>query len=539
VHAASSSSARPRYAVLGPPGGQDVPVRTVDVRPAPLERLAALLAKDRARRLGEAARRARPLLDGRVVWNVNATAQGGGVAEMLQALLAYGRGAGVDTRWLVLDGDPPFFAVTKRLHNLCHGEPGDGGALGEAERAHFEAVLRHNLDGMLPLVRPDDFVLLHDPQTAGLVDGLRETGAHVVWRSHIGRDTPNGLTDAGWGFLRPYLENADTFIFSRHQYAPQWVPHERLRVIAPSIDPFSAKNCDVQGNDVVAVLQRVGLLSGRPAATPRPFLSRDGSTAVVRPHTGLIVGGGAPPPPDARLVVQVSRWDRLKDMAGVLATFAGPLRDAPDDVHLMLVGPEVSGVTDDPEGEEVLEECTRLWRSLPRPLRDRVHLVCLPMDDVDENAYIVNSVQRHAYVVAQKSLVEGFGLTVTEAMWKGRPVVASAVGGIQDQIVDGRDGLLLGDPRDLPAFAGALRRLLDDKALAERLGAGARRRVRREFLGDRHLVQYVDLFAALLMDHPPLAGAGQAVEGHAGDSLPAGDSRPAGDTGRRRADCRP
>jgi trehalose synthase len=168
------------------------------------------------------------------------------------------------------------------------------------------------------------------------------------------------------------------------------------------------------------------------------------------------------------------------------------------DVHLMLVGPEVSGVTDDPEGEEVLAECRRCWRGLPREVRRRVHLVALPMDDVDENAHIVNAVQQHATVVVQKSLVEGFGLTVTEAMWKGRAVIASAVGGIQDQIVDGRDGLLLPDPRNLEAFSGALGRVLRDRPLAESLGAAGRARVQDQFLGDRHLAQYVDLFATLL-----------------------------------------
>jgi trehalose synthase len=472
-------------------------MQIVEVQPVPLGRLAALLSEQRVQRLADAAELARKVLDDRVVWNVNATPQGGGVAEMLQTLLAYGRGGQVDTRWLVLDGSPEFFAITKRLHNVCHGDPGDGGKLGEPERACYEEVLRRNLDAMLPLVRPGDVVLLHDPQTAGLVDGLRAAGVCVVWRCHIGKDSTNDLTDAGWAFLRPYIERADAFIFSREQYCPQWIPRERLWVIPPSIDPFSTKNAHLPAEDVAAVLQHVGLLAGRPVAPPRPFVRRDGTSAIVRPHTGLLVDG-APPPLDARLVVQVSRWDRLKDMAGVLTGFAGYLGNGPDDVHLMLVGPDVSGVTDDPEGAEVLADCTALWRALPDQVRARVHLACVPMDDVDENAHVVNALQRHAYVVVQKSLVEGFGLTVTEAMWKGRPVIASAVGGIQDQIIDGTGGLLLDDPHDLAAFATTLRRVLDDAALAERLGVAARQRVQDEFLGDRHLVQYVELFGTLV-----------------------------------------
>jgi trehalose synthase len=163
----------------------------------------------------------------------------------------------------------------------------------------------------------------------------------------------------------------------------------------------------------------------------------------------------------------------------------------------MLAGPEVSGVSDDPEGAEVRAECRDQWQRLPERVRRRVHLASIPMDDGDENAIIVNALQRHAAVVAQKSLVEGFGLTVTEAMWKARPVVASRLGGIRDQIVDGRDGLLVDDPYDLDEFAGALRHPLLDAGLAARLGAAAHDRVLEEFLGDRHLEQYVDLFSRL------------------------------------------
>jgi trehalose synthase len=161
----------------------------------------------------------------------------------------------------------------------------------------------------------------------------------------------------------------------------------------------------------------------------------------------------------------------------------------------MLAGPDVSGVTDDPEGTEVLRDCTEEWNHLPEAVRGRVHLASIPMDDVDENAIIVNALQRHAAVVVQKSLVEGFGLTVTEAMWKGRPVVASKVGGIQDQITDGREGLLVDDPYDIEGFAGLLVRVLADPELAGRLGTAAHARVLAEFLGDRHLEQYVDLFS--------------------------------------------
>ncbi len=452
-----------------------------------------------------------------MIWHVNATAQGGGVAEMLQTLLAYGKGAEIDNRWLVLDGDAAFFAITKRLHNLLHGDPGDGDVLGAAEHAHYQEVLAANLSEMLSRVATGDLVVLHDTQTAGLVDGLREVGIRVVWRCHVGRDTRNDQTDAAWRFLRHYVQRVDAFVMSRRAYAPAWVDDGRLVVIPPSIDPYSAKNRDLPPRSVRSILAGVGLVSGIDPDGPVHFERRDGSTASVRYHdrtAPVAMVEGAPPPHDARLVVQVSRWDRLKDMAGVMTGFARMAADGPLDAHLMLVGPDVSGVSDDPEGAEVLTGCRALWRALPEAVRSRVHLVSLPMDDVDENAIVVNAIQRHATVVVQKSLVEGFGLTVTEAMWKSRPVIASGIGGIQDQITDGYDGLLISDPYDLDSFAAALRRVLDDPDLGDRMGSAAHERVQTSFLGDRHLAQYVDLFARL-------AALPTERAGHERDRVPA------------------
>jgi trehalose synthase len=470
-------------------------MQEVEVNARSLGQLIGMMTAARAQEFAETVRRARAAFGDRVIWHVNATAHGGGVAEMLQTLLAYGKGAHIENRWLVLDGNSEFFVITKRLHNLLHGDAGDGGPLGAAERASYEGVLAMNLAEIQPRIDGRDIVVLHDPQTAGMIDGLRATGARVAWRCHIGRDTSNDLTDTGWAFLRPYVDRADAFVFSRREYAPEWVDEQRLVVIPPSIDPFSAKNRELDPPTVGDVLATVGLVEGAEPDTPIHFERRNGEAGTVRHHTGLIADG-PPPPADTRLVVQVSRWDRLKDMAGVLTAFVTMAADGPGDAHLMLVGPDVSGVDDDPEGAAVFAECTALWSSLPDGVRRRVHLASIPMDDVDENAIIINALQRHAYMVVQKSLVEGFGLTVTEAMWKARPVIASRVGGIQDQIVDGRDGVLI-DPYDLDAAAAAMVRLLDDPALANRLGTAAHARVHDHFLGDRHLSQYVELFARL------------------------------------------
>jgi trehalose synthase len=474
----------------------------VSVRPEDLRRLASFLPVDRVESLVAAADRARVAFGDRVVWHVNATAHGGGVAEMLQTLLAYAKGAGIENRWLVLDGDPGFFAITKRVHNMLHGEPGDGGPLGPDERAHYEQVLRANLSELTTRVSPRDIVLLHDPQTAGLAEGLRTLGATVVWRCHVGRDRPNDVTEAAWDFLRPYVGHAQALVFSRREYAPEWVDQKLLVVIPPSIDPLALKNVALGREEVTAILTRVGLVTDGGREGRVDFVRRDGTPGEVRAHRRsgeILVDRNPPPPLGVPLVVQVSRWDRLKDMPGVMEGFVRAVGD--DDMngaHLMLVGPEVSGVADDPEGAEVLAECREEWNHLPKDVRGRIHLACIPMDDPDENAIIVNALQRHAAVVAQKSLVEGFGLTVTEAMWKGRPVVASKLGGIQDQIVDGRDGLLVADPYDIDEFAEVLRRPLADVELAGRLGGAAHARVQEEYIGDRHLGRYVDLFSALV-----------------------------------------
>ena len=468
----------------------------VEVKAVPLELLAGILTPERADRMFEAAARARAAFGDRRIWHVNATAHGGGVAEMLQTLLAYGRGAGIENRWLVLDGEPEFFAVTKRLHNRLHGYPGDDGPLGDAERASYERVLAANLADLVTRVGPRDIVLLHDPQTAGMVDGLRATGVRIVWRCHVGCDSRNDETEEAWAFLRHYVEGADAFVFSREGYAPEWMHGDRVVVIPPSIDPFSAKNRDLDPRTVDGILAMAGLVRSAAPERPISFHRRDGSLGCIRPHIDLIADG-APPPPEARVIVQVSRWDRLKDMAGVLTSFSRMAADGPTDVHLVLAGPDVSGVTDDPEGAEVLLDCRERRRSLPEAMRSRVHLASIPMDDVDENAIIVNALQRHAVMVVQKSLVEGFGLTVTEAMWKARPVIASRVGGIQDQITDERDGLLISDPNDLDALAARMALLLHDRELAVRLGAAARARVQDQYLGDRHLAQYADLFERL------------------------------------------
>ena len=480
------------------PAGSQPPepgrLHEVTVPATPAAVLEPVIGTVRYARLVTAAAGLRDRLGQRTIWNVNSTAVGGGVAEMLQVLVGYIAGLDIAVRWTVIGGDPDFFAITKRLHNQIHGQADSAGHLSIADASHYAQVLAANADELLRQVRPGDIVLLHDPQTAGLVAPLVRAGARVVWRSHIGVDWQNDTTRAAWDFLRPYLAPAHAFVFTRRQYVPPWIPPEQAWIIPPSIDPFSAKNQQLDAATVQAILATVGVLDGGPSRVPGRFTRRDGTTREVT-RAGLVTGDSRPGPADP-VVVQVSRWDRLKDMSGVMRGFAEHV--VPGGAgHLMLVGPMMSEVADDPEGALVLAECLAQWRDLPAAARARVLLVTLPLDDVEENAAMVNAIQRHATVIVQKSLAEGFGLTVAEGMWKRRPVIGSAVGGIQDQIADGT-GVLLPDPADLAAFGSAVRQLLDNPDNAQRMGKAAQEYIREHFVGDRHLLQWAQLINATM-----------------------------------------
>jgi len=452
-----------------------------------------ILGAEVVNELEHTAARLRQRYDGRVIWNVNSTATGGGVAELLKSLLAYARGLGIDTRWVVIEGSPEFFRITKRIHNALHGEPGDGSPLGEAQRAQYDRISSGNAAELCKLVRPGDLVILHDPQTAGLIAPLRDRDVRVLWRCHIGADHPSPEADRGWAFLEPYLRDADGFVFTRAAYVPEVCDHGRSVIVPPSIDPFTPKNQELDEATVRAILAHAGLVADARGAKPPVVRLEDGSNCRLERRAQAIREGDAPAW-ETPLVVQVSRWDRLKDPVGVLDGFLEALgRPEVDGAQLLLVGPDVQGVTDDPEGAEVFHEVEARWRDLSEVQRRRVQLVSLPMDDIAENALMVNAIQRHATVMLQKSLREGFGLTVTEAMWKARPVIGSAVGGIQEQIEHGVSGWLLTDPTDPVEFATALSRILGDPELARRLGKNARQRAGELFLVLRSLTQYAGL----------------------------------------------
>jgi trehalose synthase len=396
---------------------------------------------------------------------------------------------------MVIPGNAPFFTVTKRIHNNLHSAQGDGGELGAVEREIYDQALEPSVAELAELVDPGDVVIVHDPQPAGVIPRLKEIGVPVIWRCHVGMDEPSALSRRAWSFLSPYVEPADAYVFSRRAFVWEGLNPARIQLIAPVIDAFSAKNQELDDSTVAAILQVAGLNDEDGARGDPIFLRQDGTQAAVRRPATLVEERALRA--DDPVVLQVSRWDRLKDPLGVIRGFVEHIAPGTD-AHLIYAGPAVDAVSDDPEGAAVLQEVQDWLAGIDYDARERVHLACLPMDDLEENAAIVNALQRRADVVVQKSIAEGFGLTVAEAMWKARPVVASGIGGIQDQIVDGRTGILLADPTELGAYGEAVRGLLEEPERACAIGREAHKRVRAEFLAVRSLTQYLDLIAGLL-----------------------------------------
>jgi len=475
------------------------PITEVDLHTIPIDRYIGTASDETITAIKDAAEQTLAVCDGHIVWHINSTAVGGGVAEMLPSMLGYCRGLGIKTRWLVISGNPDFFQITKRLHHALHGESGDGTPLDEKARAIYEATMEANVDELLALIRPGDIVILHDPQTIGLAPSLSKHGARIVWRCHIGRHPANDEVNAAWNFLGPYLKYSPRYVFTRKEYVPDALDHGKSILLPPSLDAFTPKNQDMDQNTIDSILTYTGLVGGQTPWEPSlEFQRSDGSMDRINRFVD-IVRCGAPPQRDRPLVIQVSRWDPLKDPVGVMHGFTQWLSHGGEDsgAELILAGPSVKAVADDPESPMTFGQVFTAWTQLPSWQRSRVHLAMLPMSDVEENAAIVNALQRHASVIVQKSLQEGFGLTVTEAMWKGRPVIASKVGGIQDQIEDGVHGLLLDDPTDLDAFAAAIGRLISDPELSRSVGEKAKERVRDHYLETRSVLDHLQLICEI------------------------------------------
>ncbi len=447
-------------------------------------------------------------LDGRTVWMVNSTASGGGVAEMMPKLVSLFRALGVEAKWAVIDVDEPvFFEFTKGIHNLLHGA-GDP-ELVDHERSIYEATSRSVADELADRIGPDDVLVVHDPQplAAGAMV-VEELDVPAVWRCHIGSEERSEKSRTAWEFLEPWIRDYDRTVFTLPAYVPDFLATE-ADIIPPAIDPFSAKNRRLKPQEVAMVLARADLIDTdhpvEPFDQPARRLQDDGSFApATEPgDIGLLF---------RPTVCQISRWDSLKGFVPLLRGFAELKRDARsadestrsddhreriDDARLLLVGPDPSSVADDPEGREALENLEEEWLSLDPELREDTAVIVMPPDQ-HESALVINALQRCSTVVAQNSLQEGFGLTVTEAMWKRAVLMGSDTGGITAQIRDGKDGRLVPDSGDPASVAETLDSVLESSDQWNDWSYSAQRRVTDDYLVFEQVSRWLETLGGLV-----------------------------------------
>jgi trehalose synthase len=446
-------------------------------------------------------------LRGRKVWMVNSTANGGGVAEMLPQLVTILCELGLPTEWVVMgSNEPEFFVLTKRLHNMIHGQ--GNGQLGERERALYEAVSRENARDLKGRIGPRDILVIHDPQPLGMGALLKqELDIPMIFRCHIGLDEDLPATRSAWEFLKPFASAYDYAVFSAPEYIPDFLAG-RSGIIHPALDPLSYKNRDLSPQQLTGILCNARLLPTHHPVVPLTFpdsakrLRGDGTFAPADCDGGI----GLLFRP---IISQVSRWDRLKGFKPLLDAFVTLKRLRPrnsdefSDRHrhrlgilrLVLAGPDPEAVADDPEGQEVLAELIDAYRALPGSLQDDIALISLPMASRRDNALMVNALQRCSTVIVQNSLREGFGLTVTEGMWKALGMIGSRACGIRQQIRNGIEGRLIDDPEDSDEIAETLNEMLEDVPARNRMSQNARRRVHEDFLIFTQVRRWLEVLA--------------------------------------------
>lgn len=375
-------------------------------------------------------------LAGTRVVHVNSTREGGGVAEILEWMVPLMRDLGLDASWEVIEGTTRFFEITKSIHNGLQGKPVD---LSLKDWKLYQDVNARNMERLRPALAEADIVVIHDPQPAFLLPLCPERKGKWIWRAHIDISAPYRRV---WKALRPAVEKFDASIFSMAEFA-QPLPHPQY-LVPPSIDPLSEKNRSLEPRELEAARAEYGLDPGRP------------------------------------LLVQISRFDRFKDPLGVIEAYRLVRKVAP--VQLVLAG---GGATDDPEGKAVLDDVLEAAQGDPD-----IHVLLLP-----SGAHrTINALQRLADIILQKSTREGFGLTVTEGLWKGKPVIGGDTGGIRLQVINHHTGFLVNTPE---GAAHRIRYLLHHRERIREMGDTGREFVRENFLLTRHLRDYLALFLTL------------------------------------------
>ena len=372
-------------------------------------------------------------MSGKVIQNINSTFTGGGVAEILSRIVPLLGQLGVDARWNVIKGDTDFFQVTKKFHNALHGRQE------KITGRDFSLFLETTQKNIEELELYGDIIFVHDPQPVALVSRKKEVGKKWIWRCHIDASHPNQEV---WQFLAPFVLQYDAMVFSAPAFSRELPIRQFL--ISPSIDPLSDKNKELPQSVIDSILAKYAI------------------------------------PKDKPIITQVSRFDYLKDPLGVIQAFEMVRKSI--DCRLVFAG---GTATDDPESDKVLAEVRERAAGNPD-----IHVLLIPPNSDIE----INALQRASTIIVQKSLGEGFGLTVSEALWKAKPVVASAVGGIPLQVKNKFTGLL---SYGIAGTAYALRQLLTNPGYAKWLGENGREHVRHNFLITRHLRDYLLLFLAV------------------------------------------
>lgn len=377
-------------------------------------------------------------LKGKKVVHVNSTRVGGGVAEILDKLVPLMNELGIETSWEVITGEGPFYQCTKGFHNALQGNSVN---IPQNLLDAYEETNRQNVERLKPVLNDADIVIIHDPQPAPFLSLSPERKGKWVWRCHIDASRPHRPV---WKYLRQFVLGYDASIFSLDVFS-QRLPHPQF-LISPSIDPLSDKNIDLPQKEIDKVVKTYKIDAKRP------------------------------------LISQISRYDRFKDPIGVIEAFQMARKFVPD-LQLVLAG---GGATDDPEGEAVLNEVNAAAGN-----DEDVKVLLLPPDA----HRTINALQRVSDIVLQKSIKEGFGLTVTEAMWKGKPVIGGNVGGIRLQVHNHHTGFLVDTPE---GAALRMRYLYFNRDKMEEMGQKAHRFVLENFLITRHLREYLTLMVGLL-----------------------------------------
>ena len=377
-------------------------------------------------------------LDGAKIVHVNATRSGGGVAEILMKMVPLMQALNFNTKWETIEGNADFFTCTKTFHNLFQGKGTD--LPSKTLLRNFEEVNKQNSLRLGALIEEADFVMIHDPQPLAMMPHLKKGKAKWIWRCHI--DTSHA-PKAIWNYLRPFIELFDASVYSLPDFSPKL--NHPMFIIPPGTDPFSEKNVALSPNEIHALLSPFGIDFNRPT------------------------------------VLQVSRFDRFKDPLGVIQAYKIAKEHTPD-LQLILVG---GAAADDPEGAAVFNEVQEAKGTDPD-----IYLLNLPSD----SHRIINALQTAANIVIQKSVKEGFGLTVTEALWKSKPVIAGNTGGIRIQVIDRHTGLLVDTPE---GAASAIGLLLENPELGKAFGQTGRQHVQENFLMTRELRDYLAMMTLL------------------------------------------